>query len=242
MRTETRGRSALLCLSLLIGGCVTEPAPQARPTGTTAAPSPSPSPTPSPSATPAPRFSVEISPVTREELGASWRPGCPVPPSALRSMRIRHWGFDGATHEGELVVHRDAVSDLSVVFRRLFALRFPIERMEPVDAYGADDDRSMAANNTSAFNCRRVTDNPRRWSRHAYGRAIDINPVQNPYVVSRRDVRPPAGRAYTDRSDVRPGMIVRGDAVVRAFAAVGWSWGGNFRSAHDPQHFADGGG
>lgn len=189
-----------------------------------------------------PPFASSVSSVRSELVTESWRSGCPVPLRHLRLVTLRHWTFDRSIREGTLIVHRDSVAAIRRVFRTLFEARFPIERMELVDRYGADDDRSMAANNTSAFNCRRVTDSTTRWSQHAYGRAIDINPVQNPYVASATDVRPPAGRAYLNRVDVRPGMIVRGDVVVRAFAAVGWSWGGDFRSAKDPQHFSGRGG
>jgi len=104
--------------------------------------------------------------------------------------------------------------------------------------YEADDDRSMAANNTSAFNCREVTGRPGVWSEHAYGRAIDINPIQNPYVTSKGDVLPPAGAEYVDRSRTAPGMIHEDDAVVRAFRGVGWVWGGSWTSVRDYQHFS----
>ena len=121
-------------------------------------------------------------------------------------------------------------------FGSLYDAGFPIARMRLVDDYGADDDRSMAANNTSGFNCRRVA-GQRSWSQHAYGAAIDINPVQNPYV-RRTSVLPAAGRAYVDRTRQRPGMVLAGDPVVRAFAAVRWGWGGGFRSLKDYQHFS----
>jgi hypothetical protein len=98
----------------------------------------------------------------------------------------------------------------------------------------------MAADNTSAFNCRFVP-GTRRWSAHAYGRAIDVNPVENPYLAAGR-VQPPAGRAYLDRTRVRPGMAVRGGVLVRAFAAAGWPWGGRWRGTPDYQHFSASGG
>ncbi len=113
----------------------------------------------------------------------SWREGCPVPLADLRLLTVDHWGFDGREHTGELVIHEWEAGDVIVAMRRLYDARFPIRRMLLVDAYGGDDDRSMAANNTSAFNCREVTGQPGAWSEHSYGRAIDINPVQNPYVL-----------------------------------------------------------
>ncbi|GIU85846.1 MAG: hypothetical protein KatS3mg009_0361 [Acidimicrobiia bacterium] len=166
----------------------------------------------------------------------SWRAGCPVPLAALRHLTVRHWGFDGLARTGELVVHADAADAMRRVMRSLWDAHFPIERMRLVDDYGGSDDASMAANNTSAFNCRFVSGSG-RWSEHAYGRAIDVNPVQNPYVAGGR-VSPPAGALYLDRSVPALGMIRDGDAVVQAFAAVGWGWGGHFRSVKDYQHFS----
>jgi hypothetical protein len=114
--------------------------------------------------------------------------------------------------------------------------------MRPVSVYGGSDDRSAAADNTSAFNCRyAVAAGPRRWSAHAYGDAIDLNTVENPYLEGSRVV-PPAGRAYLDRSRYRRGMAVAGGAAVRAFASVGWSWGGRWQATPDYQHFSRSGG
>jgi hypothetical protein len=169
-------------------------------------------------------------------MTSSWRPGCPVPLEDLRLLTLTYWGFDGDVHRGELVVHEDQARAIREVFRALFKARFPIERMKLVDVYGGDDDRSMAANNTSAFNCRAVAGSS-SWSEHAYGRAIDINPIQNPQVRNGL-VSPPAGSRYLDRSRRRRGLIRADDVVVRAFAAVGWRWGGSWTSLKDYQHFS----
>jgi hypothetical protein len=188
---------------------------------------------------PSPRFRGSVSAIdrsTRSRMRWSWRPGCPVGLADLRLLRLDHWGFDRRVHRGELVVHRDQARRVLGVMERLFRLGYPIRRMRLVDDYRADDDRSMAANNTSAFNCRPVAGTS-RWSEHAYGRAIDVNPVQNPYVAGGH-VSPPAGRRYADRAGRAPGMIHAGDAVVRAFAAAGWGWGGAWRTARDYQHFS----
>jgi D-alanyl-D-alanine carboxypeptidase-like protein len=123
------------------------------------------------------------------------------------------------------------------VFRSLFVARFRIRRMHLVDAYGGSDDRSMAADNTSAFNCRRVGGSSSPWSQHAYGRAIDVNPVENPYVA-RSYVSPPAGANYADRSRRAKGMIHARDVVVRSFAAELWKWGGHWTYPKDYQHFS----
>ena len=151
-------------------------------------------------------------------------------------MTVRHWNDAGAVATGELVVHADSADAIARVFGELYAQRFPITRMQLVDVFGADDNASMRANNTSAFNCRPVAGTD-RWSEHSYGRAIDLNPVENPYV-SGSTVSPPAGAAYLDRGDARPGMVRRGDAVHRVFTQMGWGWGGDWSSSKDYQHFS----
>jgi hypothetical protein len=198
---------------------------------------------PPPPVTTAPKplpFAATIETVTAKDLYASWRPGCPVPVEQLRAIDVRHFGNDGAVHTGRLVVHADLAAGLVEVFRDLHAARFPIQRMEPIDVYGGDDMRSIRANNTSAFNCRAVTGGS-GWSEHAYGRAIDVNPFVNPYVKG-STVLPPEAAPYTDRSRNDPGMIHADDAVVRAFAARGWAWGGYWSSLKDYQHFSTTGG
>ena len=180
----------------------------------------------------------EIPASLRETMtGVSWRPGCPVPLSDLRLVRASHWGFDGRVHAGRIVVHRDVARDVLGVLRRLYAARFPIRRMIPVDAYGASDFRSIEADNTSAFNCRPV-EGTNRWSEHAYGRAIDLNPIENPYVYADGTTSHRASRPYLRRSPYRAGMAVEGGAVVRAFDAVGWGWGGRWPGIKDYQHFS----
>ena len=177
---------------------------------------------------------------TRELMsGSSWRPGCPVPLRNLRQVLVTHLGFDGDAHPGRLVVHRRWADEILGVFRRLYRSGFPVRRVRLVDRYGADDRASMRHDNTSAFNCRYVAGTT-TWSQHAYGRAIDLNPVENPYVDGSH-VSPRRGRRYLDRSDVRPGMVVRGDVVVRAFRRIGWGWGGSWSSARDYQHFSSNG-
>jgi len=189
----------------------------------------------------APRFTGVVSSVKRSDVRYSWRPGCPVGPSSLARLTMTYWGFDGRAHTGELVVARRVAHDALVVFARLYAQRFPIRRMVPVDAYRGSDPASMAADNTSAFNCRyAVAAGPKRWSVHAYGEAIDVNPVENPYLEGGA-VRPRAGAAYLDRSRVRAGMAAAGGPLVDAFAAIGWQWGGRWTGSPDYQHFSSNG-
>ena len=168
--------------------------------------------------------------------GRSWRAGCPVGLDELRVVRATHLGFDGAVRVGRLIVHREVAEDVLSVLRRLYAARFPIRRMVPVDAYGASDFRSIEADNTSAFNCRYV-EGTSRWSEHAYGRAIDFNPIENPYVSGGRTSHP-ASVPYVDRTPCRRGMACPGNVVLRAFERIGWGWGGYWSGVKDYQHFS----
>jgi hypothetical protein len=189
-----------------------------------------------------PPFRADVSRVSASQLRWSYHPGCPVGPAALRRVRLRYWGFDGRAHTGVLVVNAAVVHEVVAAFRSLYRDRFPIRRMRPVDAYHGSDARSMAADNTSAFNCRRaVVAGPPHWSAHAYGEAVDVNPVENPYL-DRGTVLPRAGRRYRDRTTGRSGMAVDGGSLVQAFAAVGWSWGGRWTGSPDYQHFSSTGG
>ena len=190
----------------------------------------------------APTFSASVTGVRPADIRYSWRPGCPVGLRQLRVVRLSFWGFDGRTHTGSLVVNRRATDDVITAFRRLYRARFPIRRMVPVSAYRGSDDASMAADNTSAFNCRRAVGSAAaRWSMHAYGLAVDVNPVENPYVLAGR-VRPPEGRPFLNRARYRPGMAVANGVLVRAFARVGWKWGGRWTGSPDYQHFSTTGG
>jgi D-alanyl-D-alanine carboxypeptidase-like protein len=189
-----------------------------------------------------PPFQHSVSHVTAAQLPYSWHRGCPVAPARLRRVRLSYWGFDQRAHTGALIVNVSAVGDVVRVFRRLYRARFPIRRMRPIDAYRGVDERSLDADNTAAFNCRyAVAPGPKRWSVHAYGLAIDVDPVENPYVEGGR-VHPRAGRAYLNRSRVRPGMAEPAGQLVRAFAAVDWQWGGRWAGSPDYQHFSRNGG
>jgi D-alanyl-D-alanine carboxypeptidase len=191
----------------------------------------------------APPFTFSARPlpasVRHEVVGSSWHRGCPVAVSRLRYLRIGYWGFDRRTHRGEMIVAPSAVRPIRRAFARLFRARFPIRRMRLVDAYGASDYASIEADNTSAFNCRRAT-GATRWSEHAYGRAVDVNPIENPYVYPDGSTAHRASRRYLDRSRHRRGTAFRDGVLVRAFARAGWSWGGDWRppSATDYQHFS----
>lgn len=166
----------------------------------------------------------------------SWKPGCPVPIKDLAYLRVAYWGYDGKAHQGELVVHKDVSKEVVRIFEDLFSKRFPIEKMRLIDEYGGSDDASMADNNTSAFNCRPVTGRTDKFSNHSYGKAIDINPLVNPYV--KKDVvLPKEGKPYVDRTQAAKGMTRRGDVTYNVFVGNGWKWGGDWKSLKDYQHF-----
>jgi D-alanyl-D-alanine carboxypeptidase len=172
----------------------------------------------------------------RRMIGVSWRPGCPVGLGRLRLLRLSYWGFDHAVHQGQLVVNASAAKPLARAFRLLFVARYPIRRMRVVEVFGGSDEQSMLADNTSAFNCRRIPGTT-SWSEHAYGLAVDINPFQNPEVAGGA-VDPPAAAAWANRFRHSPAMIRHGDVVWRAFVSVGWQWGGDWISPKDYQHFS----
>jgi poly-gamma-glutamate synthesis protein (capsule biosynthesis protein) len=167
--------------------------------------------------------------------GKSWRddPRCPAW-DALAYLRVDHVTMDGSVARGELVVAAPLATRALELFRRLYALGFPIRQLRLVDDFEASDEASMAADNSSAFNFR-VVAGTSVLSQHALGRAIDLNPVENPWRKPERIV-PEAGKAYADRTDVRPGMIVRPGPVTAALDELGWEWGGDWRHASDDHH------
>jgi hypothetical protein len=178
--------------------------------------------------------------VTAAEMPYTYRPGCPVGPSGLRRVKLPYYDWAGVPQTGDIVLRTSAVDDMQRVFKKAFASRFPIRRMRLVDVYRGSDVSSMAADNTSAFNCRKVTGNPYRLSQHSYGHAIDINTYENPYVTASR-VYPSGSQAYLNRRNVRKGMIVTGGVIAKAMRVEGWPWGARW-SHPDYQHFSANGG
>jgi hypothetical protein len=206
-----------------------------------AAASPSASPSPAPGQ---PRYDAtvaRIDPALRRRLvGRNWHPGCPVPLADLRVVTVAYLGFDGAVHHGPLVVHASVARDVRWVFGRIFAAGLRIHRIALPARYRPRRpiDWRSTRNVTAAFNCRPATENPGSLSQHSYGWAIDINPLQNPYVRGDGTVLRRAAAPYRDRTRHRRGMIRADGAVVRAFAAIGWSWGGDWTSIKDYMHFS----
>jgi hypothetical protein len=187
-------------------------------------------------------MSQEIPPSIAELMtGRSWKVDCPVPLSDLRYLSVSHWDYAGYIRIGHMVVHAKLADELVDIFKELFDHKFPIERMELVDLYDADDERSMAANNSSCFCFRANTTTPGIYSNHSYGIAIDINPLVNPYVRKKDDVVLPAGgRAYLDRTSDYPGGITDSpdNACYKAFTSRGYEWGGSWPDRQDYQHFS----
>ena len=194
-----------------------------------------------------PTFQSSIRPLSAPQRsalsGRFWRPGCPVPLSRLRLLTVSHWGFDGRARAGQLVVNREVAGPLVGVFRRLHELRFPIRHLRFSDLYGPASSRPADGDISGSFVCRQAVPSPctggsgtGSWSNHAYGRAIDLNPRENPYVGCGM-TRDPRSRPYLDRSRLRPGMVT--PAVVRAFRSIGWGWGGDWTGAtKDYMHFS----
>jgi hypothetical protein len=177
------------------------------------------------------------------KAGGFWHKGCPVALSNLRLLSVSYRGFDRRAHTGQLVVNETAARPLARVFRKLYRLRFPIRHMRFDDAYGPRRDRPEDGDVSGSFECREAVPSPcasgsrtRSWSMHAYGLAVDLNPVENPYVGCGRS-RDPASRPYFDRSRHRKGMV--GGRVVRAFRSIGWGWGGAWTgNTKDYMHFS----
>jgi hypothetical protein len=185
------------------------------------------------------RFRSTIGPITpaaRQRMGTTWSPECPVHLNGLRYLTVSFRGYDGAAHTGELVVAAAEAGGVVSVFRALYAADFPIEEMRLPGTADVEAHPTGDGNDTVGLVCRPSVGQT-QWSAHAYGLAIDLNPFVNPYL---RDglVLPELASSYVDRSWRRPGMVFDGDLVVREFARIGWSWGGDWTSLKDYQHFS----
>ena len=161
--------------------------------------------------------------------------GAPVSYADLRVLTLSHYGFDGKLHIGEMVCNKAIADDLLEIFADLFEMQYQIKSIRPVTDFGGSDLESMEADNTSCFNCRKV-DGMSRWSAHAYGMAVDINPLENPWVRGSR-VKPQSAAQYADRSRDFPHKLTTEDPAVRLFRSKGFTWGGSWRSVKDWQHF-----
>jgi len=243
-----------VCLVLALAGCAGTPSERAAPApapgqGSAASAPASPSlaapmpASPSPAAAPVFRGGVSrIGPQLREVLiGRNWTPGCPVPLHDLRVVQVSYWNFEGEVRTGPFVLHERVAPDVLWVFERLFRAKFPIQEVKlaakdrpitPKD-YWDKSRRSVSA----SFNCRPATGST-SLSHHSYGWAIDINPLQNPYVRGDGTVLRAVALPFRNRSLDRKGMIHEGDIVVRSFARIGWKWGGHWQTLKDYMHFS----
>jgi len=201
------------------------------------------SPDPEPART---RFARRITPIPAaievEMIGTIWERGCPVALEDLRLLRFNYLGLDGEVHRGPMVVNASVAEDVLGVFEQLFDAGFPFKHVALARRWRPNAPTDTTRSVTSSFNCRPAL-NPdgtptSSWSEHAYGLAVDVNPLQNPYVGPDGSVRRPAAEAYVDRSQELPGMIHPDDLVVLAFAAIGWEWGGNWSGKKDYMHFS----
>ena len=186
-----------------------------------------------------------LTPAQRAQLGGRfWHVGCPVPLSGLRLLTVSYWDFEGNVNKGELVVNRRAAAPLAKVFRQLYRLRFPIRHMRFVDAYGPSRSQPADRDISGSFECRRAVPSTcgsgtGNWSQHAFGLAVDLNPIENPYTGCGR-TRERSSLPYLNRGKIRRGMVT--PAVVRAFRSIGWGWGGSWAgSTKDYMHFSSSG-
>jgi len=172
----------------------------------------------------------------------SWKKNCPVPMSGLRYLTMTYRGFDKKDHKGEMIVNSKIANEVTQIFGKLYKDKYPIRKMKLVSKYGANDFQSIEADNTSAFNCRPVTGG-HKWSKHSYGKAIDINPLENPYISRSGKISHKRSLKYRSRKRGNPfnpankAVILRGDNIVKYFKSRGWRWGGDWNSIKDYQHF-----
>ncbi|MBQ7057361.1 MAG: M15 family metallopeptidase [Bacteroidaceae bacterium] len=187
-------------------------------------------------------FSIDtISDATFQRIyGKSFKHNCNINRSELRYLQLSYYDKDSTEHTGELICNKHIANDLKEIFQELYRLRYPIERMQLIDDFDADDERSMQANNTSCFNYRSIAGS-KKLSAHSRGMAVDINPLYNPCVKQRKDgtisIQPSTARKYADRSKKWPYQITIDDPCYRLFIKHGFKWGGNWRSTKDYQHF-----
>ncbi len=227
-----RGATAMVSF-LMLAACA-GPIHAAAPVGADRTPTPSPPP-------PFDGSVRWIDPALREELiGRNWQPGCPVPIRDLRLVTVSYWTFGDRVKQGPLITNETVADDVLSVFHQLFDARFPIQKIALAARWRPPQpsDWFSTANVTASFSCRPVTGQTTGFSQHSYGWAIDINPTQNPYVTGDGHVLRAACLPYLDRTQHLPGMIHSHDVVARAFAAIGWGWGGNWLSLKDYMHFS----
>jgi len=184
-----------------------------------------------------------IAPKLKEKMieGNSWHKGCPVDVMDLRYLKLTYVDFEGLDQIGELIVHKNIANDIVHVMEALYTMRYPIYKMQLVSDHKGDDWQSIEAGNTSAFNCRKATGS-KKWSKHSYGRAIDINPIENPYVSRNGHISHKASIKYKKRrhrvdTSADKAVLLKNDEATLIFKKYGFTWGGEWRTIKDYQHF-----
>ncbi|HHS92631.1 MAG TPA: M15 family peptidase [Campylobacterales bacterium] len=187
----------------------------------------------------------EITPEVKQRMfkANSWREGCPVHLDNLRYLRMNHLNFEGKTVSGEMIVHKDVAEEVVHIFADLYEIKYPIRQMRLIADFGANDWQSIEADNTSAFNCRPITGKKKKWSKHAYGKAIDINPIENPYVNRKGHISHKASwkykkRVHKNNTPADRAVLLKHDKATKIFEGYGWKWGGDWRTIKDYQHFS----
>jgi hypothetical protein len=174
--------------------------------------------------------------------GDSWREGCPVGLKDLRYLRIKHIDFKGEEQMGEMIVHKEVSAEVTEIFEALYKVGYPIKKMRLVSEYKGSDWQSIESDNTSAFNCRAATGS-KKWSKHSYGKAIDINPIENPYISRKGYISHKASKIYRKRVHQKStyadkAVLLKDDKAVQIFKKYGWEWGGDWAGVKDYQHFS----
>ena len=192
-------------------------------------------------------YSASISSISTEikqrmVKGNSWREGCPVALKDLRYLRVKHIGFSGDEMMGEIIVHKEVSDEVAEIFEALYDTGYPIKKMRLVSDYKGSDWQSIESDNTSAFNCRLATGS-KKWSKHSYGKAIDINPIENPYISRKGYISHKASAIYRKREHQKSGyadkaILLKNDKAVGIFKKYGWKWGGDWSGVKDYQHFS----
>ena len=185
-----------------------------------------------------------ISPTVKQRMlaGKSWHKGCPVDTEDLRYVKMSYIDFSGKERTGEMIVHKSVAKEVTAIFEKLYKAKYPIRQMHLVSDFGGSDWKSIDADNTSAFNCRNATGS-HKWSKHSYGRAIDLNPLENPYISRNGHIAHKASQKFRKRqhqnhSAADRAVLLQDDPAVQIFKAHGWKWGGDWKGVKDYQHFS----
>ncbi len=186
----------------------------------------------------------DITPQVKKRMlkGDSWRKGCPVPLKDLHYLRVKYIDFKNKKAMGELIVHKDVSHEVTEIFEALYKIGYPIKKMKLVSDYKGSDWQSIEADNTSAFNCRSATGS-KKWSKHAYGKAIDINPIENPYIsrtgrIAHKESLQYRKRVHRKFTSADRAILLKNDKATKIFEKYGWKWGGDWKSIKDYQHFS----